>query len=79
VLIDWEYAGPAEPLFDLAVVAEHHRLPAARARILLAAWAGGAGKGDWERLQGLRAAYRDLRRLWSLAAAVAASPGLTPA
>jgi aminoglycoside phosphotransferase (APT) family kinase protein len=44
-LIDWEYAGPGDPLFDLAAVARHYRLPARGARFFRAAYFGGSAAG----------------------------------
>jgi thiamine kinase-like enzyme len=41
-LIDWEYAGLGEPLFDLASVCVYHRYSAPQRDALLAAYASGA-------------------------------------
>ena len=66
VLIDWEYAAIGDPLFDLAVVAQHHRLPRRDVAKLAAWYYGGAGRVPWERLEHYRAVYDIVLRLWSL-------------
>lgn len=68
-LIDWEFVGPADPLFDPAVVIGHHGLDAARARVLLAAARGRILPSEWRALAELVRAYRHLRELWDAAAA----------
>lgn len=66
-LIDWEFAAPGDPLFDLAVVIGHHGLDARQARVLLAAARGGAHRSDWRALTELVDCYGSLRLLWEAA------------
>ena len=63
-LIDWEFAAPGDPLFDLAVVVGHHGLHEEHARILLAAARGRVRASDWRALAHLVDSYRHLRALW---------------
>ena len=63
-LIDWEFAAPGDPLFDLAVVVGHHGLPEENARILLAAARGRVRASEWRALVHLVDSYRHLRALW---------------
>lgn len=63
-LIDWEFAAPGDPLFDLAVVIGHHGLPEEHARILLAAARGRVRASEWRALTHLVDSYRHLRALW---------------
>ena len=63
-LIDWEFAAPGDPLFDLAVVVGHHDLPEEQARILLAAARGRVRASEWRALTHLVDSYRQLRALW---------------
>jgi thiamine kinase-like enzyme len=73
-LIDWEYAGVGDPLFDLAAVAGHHRLPRRAIVAFANAYAGGADAVPWQRLDDYMAVYDIVRRLWTGAVAAAASP-----
>ena len=66
-LIDWEFAAPGDPLFDLAVVLGHHGLGAEQGRTLLAAARGRVYPSDWRGLMHLTAGYRRLRVLWEAA------------
>ena len=63
-LIDWEFAAPGDPLFDLAVVVGHNDLPEEHARILLAAARGRVRASEWRSLMHLVDSYRQLRALW---------------
>ena len=63
-LIDWEFAAPGDPLFDVAVVVGHHGLPEEHARILLMAARGRVHASEWRALAHLVDNYRDLRALW---------------
>ena len=66
-LIDWEYAALGDPLFDLAVVVQHHRLDPARQRLFLQAYREGAVEAeDSERLQRQCDFYQCLLDLWTL-------------
>lgn len=66
-LIDWEFAAPGDPLFDLAVILGHHGLGAEQGRTLLAAARGRVYPSDWRGLMHLTAGYRRLRVLWEAA------------
>ncbi len=68
-LIDWEFAGPGDPLFDPAVVIGHHGLGTEHARVLLAATRGRVLPSEWRALGKLVRAYRHLRVLWEAAVA----------
>ncbi|REG82839.1 phosphotransferase [Marinomonas pollencensis] len=62
-LIDWEYAGMGDPLFDLAVVARSHNLTASQRQRLLAAYHPELDLADseWRILQyGLAYALREM-------------------
>ena len=63
-LVDWEFAAPGDPLFDLAVVVGHHDLPPEHARILLMAARGRVRASEWRALVHLVDSYRYLRALW---------------
>lgn len=63
-LIDWEFAAPGDPLFDLAVVVGHHGLTEEQTRILLAAARGRVHASEWRALTHLVDCYRHLRALW---------------
>lgn len=63
-LIDWEYAAGGDPLFDLAAVIRHHRLPARASRSFLAAYFGGVMAIPSERLAAQRAIYDRILMLW---------------
>ncbi len=67
-LIDWEFAAPGDPLFDLAVVVGHHSLSEVDARTLLASARGRARPAEWRSLVRLVEGYEDLRLLWEAAA-----------
>ncbi len=73
LLIDWEYSARGEPLFDLAVVARHHRLPARLAERFAVAYFGSREQVPWERLQSAGQLYAHVQRLWLLAMATACS------
>jgi len=71
-LIDWEYAAPGDPFFDLAVVAQHHELDEVQARCLLGAYRGlkhddAIADADVQHLADYRALYTQLFALWTLA------------
>ncbi len=67
VLIDWEYAARGDPLFDLAVVAQHHVLPEAAVARFAAAYFGGLLQVPWHRLRASRALYDHVLCLWLMA------------
>jgi aminoglycoside phosphotransferase (APT) family kinase protein len=62
-LVDWEYAGPADPWFDVAAAGAGLTREASRA--LAVAYAGGEGRVDWQRWQVGRDCYRRVALLWS--------------
>lgn len=66
-LIDWEFAAPGDPLFDLAVVIGHHDLGLAQGRALLAAARGRVHRSDWRGLKHLVDGYGQVRLLWEAA------------
>ena len=66
-LVDWEFAAPGDPLFDLAVVIGHHGLDERQADIVLAAARGGVRVMDRRALERLVEAYGYLRELWESA------------
>lgn len=68
MLIDWEYAAAGDPLFDLAVVVEHHQLSRHARNRFLAAYFGGPAQVPAARLAAYGAVYRRLAALWRLAA-----------
>jgi len=66
-LIDWEFACPGDPLFDLAVVIGHHDLDEGRARALLGAARGRVHPSDRRGLTHLVEGYGNVRLLWETA------------
>jgi len=67
VLIDWEYAGRGDPVFDLAVIIRHHRLGVRASNMFAAAYFGGAGRIPRERLMLNCALYDLVLKLWLMA------------
>jgi thiamine kinase len=66
-LIDWEYAGPGDPFFDLAVVIQHHGLDEYLAETLSEYYLGRAARPqERERLQLQQTLYQALLDLWHL-------------
>jgi aminoglycoside phosphotransferase (APT) family kinase protein len=72
MLIDWEYAGQGDLLFDFAVLIRHHGLPASRLRALC----GRLVPSIKRRLEGFEALYDRVRLLWLLA--LQREAGLSP-
>jgi thiamine kinase len=67
LLIDWEYAGMGDPYFDLAVVAQHHRLEPGLSRSFLDAWLGRpATTEEQDHLSRQCTFYQCLLELWNL-------------
>ena len=66
-LIDWEFAAPGDPLFDLAVVIGHHDLDSGQGRALLGAARGRVHPSDWRALTHLVDGYGNVRLLWEAA------------
>lgn len=69
-LIDWEYAAGGDPLFDLAAVICHHRLPAGVARYFLSAYFGAAGAVPREAIAAREADYQRIAGAWNKALAL---------
>lgn len=63
-LLDWEYACDNDPLFDLAVIVEHHALDEMTADALLDAYFEGNGARRRAHLERQRAHYAALLWLW---------------
>jgi len=62
--LDWEYACDNDPLFDLATIVAHHRLPMERANYLLDAYFDGDGARWRHQLQRQAESYAALLWLW---------------
>ena len=73
-LLDWEYAGDNDPLFDLATIVAHHAVPPAGAGMLLEAYFGAGGAHHAAALERMCRAYAGLAWLWA-ASRPAAGPG----
>lgn len=72
-LVDWEYAGLGDPLFDLASYSSQHRLTAAGQARLAAAYAAAGGRAfDVARLERAAWAFDYVQWLWYRAALRAA-------
>jgi len=66
-LIDWEYAGMGDPLFDLAVVIQHHALePEFSDHLLQSYFEGDVPPPARRRLEWQCAFYQELLELWNL-------------
>jgi thiamine kinase-like enzyme len=63
-LIDWEYAGVGEPLFDLASVCVYHRYRRAQRERLLSAYAAPSETVSWQRLELACWLFDYIRDLW---------------
>jgi thiamine kinase len=72
-MIDWEYAGDNDPLFDLASVIGYHDLDQQRAQHLLSAYAGGVDAELQESLVQQLRLYDAIQWLW-LAARLQVTP-----
>ena len=67
LLIDWEYTGTGDPMFDLAVVIRHHDLDAGLAQMFLEAYLQRpATPEDSEHLSRQCRFYGHLLQLWNL-------------
>lgn len=62
--LDWEYACDNDPLFDIATIIAHHKLPPDRAKYLLNAYFDGDGTGWSEQLARQAEFYDALHWLW---------------
>ena len=63
-LIDFEFAAAGDPLFDLAAVIEHHRLPPGGVQLLVDAYRQAGGACDMRRLEQWRMIYGQTVSLW---------------
>ncbi len=63
-LIDWEYAGIGEPLFDLASVCVYHRYRKPQREQLLTAYAAPSAAVSWQRLELACWLFDYIRDLW---------------
>jgi thiamine kinase-like enzyme len=63
-LIDWEYAGVGEPLFDLASVCIYHRYRRSQRERLLSAYAASSEQISWQRLELACWLFDYIRDLW---------------
>lgn len=63
-LIDWEYAGVGEPLFDLASVCVYHGYRRSQRERLLSAYAASSEAVSWQRLELACWLFDYIRDLW---------------
>jgi thiamine kinase len=63
-LIDWEYAGVGEPLFDLASLCVYHRYRKSQRERLLSAYAASSATVSWHRLELACWLFDYIRDLW---------------
>jgi thiamine kinase len=63
-LVDWEYAGVGEPLFDLASVCVYHRYRRSQRERLLSAYAAPSEAITWQRLELACWLFDYIRDLW---------------
>lgn len=63
-LIDWEYAGVGEPLFDLASLCVYHRYPEPQRERLLSAYGAPPDAINWQRLELACWLFAYIRDLW---------------
>ncbi|MGH8235518.1 MAG: phosphotransferase [Steroidobacteraceae bacterium] len=63
-LIDWEYAGVGEPLFDLASACVYHRYRRSQRERLLSAYAAPSEAVSWQRLELACWLFDYIRDLW---------------
>jgi thiamine kinase-like enzyme len=63
-LIDWEYAGIGEPMFDLASVCVYQRYDERRRHQLLSAYPGGSEAAAYQRLEMACWLFEYVRELW---------------
>jgi thiamine kinase len=64
-LIDWEYAGVGEPLFDLASVCVYHSYQRSQRERLLSAYAAPSEIVSWQRLELACWLFDYIRDLWT--------------
>lgn len=63
-LIDWEYAGVGEPLFDLASVCVYHSYQRSQRERLSSAYAASSAAVSWQRLELACWLFEYIRDLW---------------
>jgi thiamine kinase len=63
-LVDWEYAGLGDPVFDLASFASQHALTLAESRLLHASYVQAGGEVTWPRLLLAGWAFDYVQWLW---------------
>jgi thiamine kinase len=63
-LLDWEYAGVGDPLFDLASVCCYHRYSPQQIAQLLQAYRGQIQDAEWQRLQRMCWLFDYIKELW---------------
>jgi aminoglycoside phosphotransferase (APT) family kinase protein len=64
-LIDWEYAGVGEPLFDLAALCVYHGYERTRRELLLTSYSADAGPDRESRLDQALWLFEYIRELWT--------------
>jgi thiamine kinase len=64
-LIDWEYAGVGEPLFDLASLCVYHRYSKLQRERLLSAYGAASDAINWQRLELACWLFDYIRDLWT--------------
>ncbi|MAF82768.1 MAG: choline/ethanolamine kinase family protein [Gammaproteobacteria bacterium] len=74
-LIDWEYAAIGDPMFDLAVIAEHHQFDQQQTDTLLNAYFSEVHEEHMQRLHGYRSLYLHLLVLWLASVEKLGKPG----
>jgi thiamine kinase len=73
-LIDWEYAGVGEPMFDLASVSVYHRYRRSQRERLLSAYAAPSEAVSWQRLELACWLFDYIRDLWTAVRQVGVQP-----
>jgi thiamine kinase len=74
-LVDWEYAGLGDPVFDLASFASQCDLTPAAVRLLCAQYIQAGGTVDWTRLELARWAFDYVQWLWYQGLQASEEPG----
>jgi thiamine kinase len=74
-LIDWEYAGVGDPLFDVAIVVQHHELSGELVQEFLKACTGHNAPEGMERLDAFCELYDLLCALWYMSVCSEQGPG----
>lgn len=72
-LIDWEYAGAGEPLFDLASACVYHRYEAAQRALLISSWSATADSALQARLDLAIWLFEYVKELWEAVRAMSRS------